>query len=165
MDIIVKKMMCDSEIRGKAYVHWKSWHEAYPGLVAQSYLDKLTLEKCEAIAYRWPDNILVAKDGEDVIGFVGFGKYRDDELPDAGEVFSIYILSRYYGQGVGSQLMREALNQLRDYPQTAVWVLKENQRAIRFYQRWGYRFDGREETLMLDSPVIEARMILKRSPA
>ena len=50
MDIIVKKMMSDSEIRGKAYVHWKSWHEAYPGLVAQSYLDKLTLKKCEAIA-------------------------------------------------------------------------------------------------------------------
>jgi len=45
MDIIIKKMESDAEIKGKAYVHWKSWQEAYPGMVAQSYLDKLTLEK------------------------------------------------------------------------------------------------------------------------
>ena len=30
----------DEEIKGKAYVHWKSWHEAYVGIVSQEYLDK-----------------------------------------------------------------------------------------------------------------------------
>lgn len=33
MNITVKAMETDAEIRGKAYVHWKSWHEAYKGLV------------------------------------------------------------------------------------------------------------------------------------
>ena len=36
--ISIKKMETDDEIKGKAYVHWKSWHEAYPGIVSQNYL-------------------------------------------------------------------------------------------------------------------------------
>ena len=162
MNIVMKKMESDDEIKGKAYVHWKSWQEAYPGLVDQRYLDSLTLDKCEKTAYRWLDNIIVAKDGDSVVGFVGYGKYRDDELENAGEVFSIYILSEYYGKGVGYRLMKAALSQLTEYPRIAVWVLKNNQRAIRFYERCGYRFDGREEMLVLGSPVIEARMLLER---
>ncbi len=47
MNVVIKKMETDDEIRGKAYVHWKSWQEAYSGIVDQRYLDSLTLEKCE----------------------------------------------------------------------------------------------------------------------
>ena len=163
MDIAIKKMETDSEIKGKGYVHWKSWQEAYAGIVPQTYLEgRMTLEKCEAIAFRWPDNILVAKDGERVVGFAGYGKCRNDDLPDAGEVFAIYILSEYYGQSVGWRLMREALKQLSAYSRIAVWVLKDNRRAIRFYERCGFRFDGREEVIELDAPLTEARMVLER---
>jgi hypothetical protein len=41
-------METEDEIKGKAYVHWRAWHEAYPDLVSQEYLNQLTLEKCEA---------------------------------------------------------------------------------------------------------------------
>ena len=155
-------METDAEIKGKAYVHWKSWQEAYPGIVDQCYLDSLTLDKCEKIAYRWTENIIIAKDGDSVVGFVGYGKYRNDELENAGEVFSIYILSQYYGKCVGYRLMQAALSELAVYPVIAVWVLKENTRAIRFYEQCGYRFDGREEILELGSPVVEVRMVLER---
>ena len=37
---------------------------------------------------------------------------------------------QYYGQGIGYQLMQAGLSQLKEYPQVAVWVLKENKRAI-----------------------------------
>jgi len=162
MDIVVKKMESDDEIKGKAYVHWKSWQEAYPGIVDRRYLDELTLEKCESIAYRWPDNIIIAKDGDSVIGFVGYGKCRNDDLENSGEVFAIYILSEYYGKGVGYSLMKAALAQLKEYHRIAVWVLKNNKRAIRFYQHCGYSFDNREETIVLGSPVVEIRMTLER---
>ena len=162
MNVTIKKMETDDEIKGKAYVHWKSWQEAYPGIVDQQYLDELTLEKCESIAYRWLDNIIIAKDGDAVVGFAGYGKYRNDELENTGEVFAIYILAEYYGRGVGYRLMQEALAQLADYPKIAVWVLKDNERAINFYKRCGYRLDGREEILQLGSPVTEVRMILER---
>lgn len=86
-------METDAEIKGKAYVHWKSWQEAYSGIVDQRYLDSLTLDKCEKIAFRRTDNVIIAKDGDSVIGFVGFGKYRNDELENAGEVL-LFIFYR-----------------------------------------------------------------------
>ncbi|WP_022778856.1 hypothetical protein [Butyrivibrio sp. AE3009] len=46
MSIEIKKMETDDEFKGKAYVHWKGWQEAYTGIVDQGYLDGLTLEKC-----------------------------------------------------------------------------------------------------------------------
>ena len=158
MSIEIKKMESDEEIRGKAYVHWKSWLEAYKGIVDQNYLDSLTLEKCEEIAFKWPDNLIVAKEGDRVVGFVGYGKYHDEELIETGEIFAIYILEEYYGTGVGKALMQAGLDEL-DYPAVALWVLKGNKRAIRFYEKCGFSLDGREEEIKLGSPIVEIRMI------
>lgn len=162
MNILIKPMESSSEIEGKAYVHWKSWQETYKGLVEQTYLDSLTLEKCTKIAYQWPDNILVSKDGDKVIGFTGYGSYRDDTLPETGEVFAIYILSEYYGKKVGYALMQAALRELSEYRQIALWVLKGNERAIRFYEKCGFRFDGTEQSITLGQENTELRMILVR---
>ena len=95
MSIIIKQMETEEEIKGKAYVHWRAWHEAYPDLVSQEYLNQLTLEKCEAIAFKWTDHLLVAKDGDRVIGFVGYGD-RGKEAPETGEIFALYVLSEFY---------------------------------------------------------------------
>ncbi len=160
--IVIKPMETEDEIKGKGYVHWKAWHEAYPGLVDQSYLDKMTLEKCvDAAARRFTNSTLVAKDGGRVIGFAVFGDCRDNDLHDAGEVYAIYVLAEYYGSGAGRELMRASLQRLIQ-PRVAVWVLKGNERAIRFYQKCGFRFDGHENTLDLGSPAVELRMILDR---
>ena len=67
----IKLMESEEEIKGKAYVHYKSWHETYRDLVDAKYLESITLEKCNTIAHQWGDNIIVAKDKERVIGFVG----------------------------------------------------------------------------------------------
>lgn len=158
MSVIIKKMETADEIRGKAYVHWKSWQEAYPGIVDQRYLDALTLEKCEEIAFRWTDNILVAEDGDRVIGFVGYGSSGDGE-ERTGEIHAIYVLAEYYGQGVGYRLMQAGLERLHGYPKVVVRVLTENGRAIRFYERCGFLPVGREETLQLGSPVSVIRMV------
>lgn len=160
MSIYIKPMESDDEIRGKAYVHWKAWQEAYPGIVDQAYLDAFTLEKCTDIAFRWPDNLLVAKDGETVIGFVGYGRCSDGALPETGEVFAIYILQEYYGQKVGYALMSAAIEKLSDYKRIAVWVLEGNRRAIRFYEKYGFRFDGTRQEIQLGTANTEVRMIL-----
>ncbi|MDE5588880.1 MAG: hypothetical protein K2J60_07025, partial [Acetatifactor sp.] len=85
-----KIMESEVETNGKGYVHYKSWHETYTDLVDKNYMDGITLEKCTEIAHRWPDNIIVAKDGDNVIGFVGYGAYRDNTLPEHGEIFALY---------------------------------------------------------------------------
>lgn len=162
MTITIKPMESSSEIEGKAYVHWKSWQEAYKGLIDQAYLDNLTLNKCIKRAYQWPDNIFVARDGNKVIGFVGYGSCQDDALPETGEVFSIYVLSEYYGKKIGYALMQTALCALSEYRQITLWVLKGNTRAIRFYEKCGFRFDGTEKPITLGTENTELRMILIR---
>lgn len=160
MQITIKKMETDNEIKGKAFVHFKSWQEAYTGIVDQSFLDKRTIEKCEEMAVNTVDNTIVAKDGERVVGFVQYGKYNYGDLENAGEIIALYVLADYYGKGIGHLLMQEAMQYLSDYPQIALFVKKDNQRAINFYTRYGFRFDGQEGMTQIGATV--ARMVLKR---
>ena len=160
MSITIKPMQSPAEFEGKGYVHWRSCHETYRGLMGQSYLDALTPEKCTEMAYRWPDNILVAKDGEKVAGFAGYGPCRDDGFSEAGEVIALYVLSEYHGKRVGRALLDAALEQLSKYRRIILWVLKGNGRAIRFYEKCGFRFDGTEQTAMFGKECIKQRMIL-----
>lgn len=162
MNYIIKQMQTEDEIDGKGYVHYKSWQETYVGLVDGEYLKSITEEKCKTIARKWVDNILIAKDGDKVIGFVAYGKYRDDSLSGFGEIYAIYVLADYYGQRVGYELMNAAFEKLIAYKNIAVWVLKGNERAIRFYERYGFRFDGTEQKIKLGTPNTELRMICER---
>ena len=142
MGVVIKPMETDEEIRGKARVACQAWHEAYPGLISQAYLDTVTMEKCEKAAFDHPWNTFVAKDGERVVGFVFFGEDKEDS--SVGEIFALYVLREYYGTGLGRRLMDEALAQLADYPVVRLWAVKGNVRAIRFYEKCGFRPDGAE---------------------
>jgi ribosomal protein S18 acetylase RimI-like enzyme len=156
-------MESEEEINGKAYVHYKSWHETYLDLIDEDYLSRITLEKCTEIAHRASDQILVAKDGNTVIGFVAYGAYRDKALPQYGEIYAIYVLEAYHGKQIGYALMNAAIGRLAIYQKIAVWVLKGNDRAIRFYERYGFRFDGTEAEVTLGTSNIERRMIYARN--
>ena len=160
MQITIKKMQTDEEIKGKAFVHFRSWQEAYTGIVDQSFLDERTIEKCEEIAVNTMENTIIAKDGERVVGFIQYGEYNYGDLENAGEIIALYVLADYYGKGIGYRLMQEAMQYLCDYPQIALFVIKDNQRAIDFYTRYGFRFDGQEGMTQIGATV--ARMVLKR---
>ena len=156
--ITIKRMETDDEIRGKAYVHWLCWHEAYAEMVSEAYLEKLTLDKCEQIAFQWRDNILVVLDGERVVGFAGYGCSRESQ--NVGELFALYVLPSYWGTGIAKHLFEAVSEQLSAYCAIGLWVLKENARAIRFYQKYGFVPTGEEQDLP-SVGATEIRMILK----
>lgn len=162
MSYIIKQMQTVDEIEGKGYVHYKSWQETYKGLIDPEYLKNITEEKCKTIAHKWTDNIIIAKDGDKVIGFVAYGRCRSEEINDCGEIFAIYVLADYYGQKVGYELMNAAFEKLAAFKKIAVWVLKGNERAIKFYERYGFRFDGVEQEIKLGTSNTELRMIFER---
>ena len=151
------------EIEGKGYVHYKSWQETYSQLLNAEYLKNITEEKCKMIAHKWTDNILVAKDGENVVGFVAFGECRDESLHNSGEIVAIYVLAEYHGKGVGYELMNAAVQKLSDYNKIAVWVLDGNECAIGFYKKYGFCFDGVEREINLGTLKTELRMIYKKA--
>jgi GNAT superfamily N-acetyltransferase len=71
--------------------------------------------------------IVVAEEGHRLVGFVAF----------AGAVLhALYVLPPYWGRGLGSELLAVA------GPVQELWVLRDNLRARRFYERHGWRADG-----------------------
>lgn len=158
MKIIIKTMETPEEIEGKSLVHWQTWREAYDDLLPANYQETMTLEKCRFFSQKYPENTLIAMDGKKVVGFISYGNYRDETI-QAGEIIALYVLKDYYGKGVSKQLMHAAFVALDQFSEIYLWVLKENKRAIAFYQKMGFTFDGQEQILKLGKPVKELRMI------
>ena len=55
--------------------------------------------------------------------------------------------------------MKAALTALDSFSEIFLWVLKDNKRAIAFYQKMGFTFDGQEKMLELGKPIKEKRMV------
>ncbi|SCY48974.1 Acetyltransferase (GNAT) family protein [Lachnospiraceae bacterium XPB1003] len=157
--ICIKSAETDEELCGRGYVHCTAWQEAYRGIVCDQYLDSMTVEATTARARQFPENTLVAKDKEKVVGFAVYGPSRDKDLPNAGEVMAIYVLSEYYDKKIGYRLMNEAVSRLSEYDTIFVWVLEKNERAIRFYHKYGFEFDGCKMEWNLGTTVSLVRMI------
>ncbi|HEM2548178.1 TPA: GNAT family N-acetyltransferase [Streptococcus suis] len=161
--MIIKQMETDEEILGKAYVHWKSWQEAYADLLPQEFLkNTYTLERCQDWAVRYPQNILVALVDEKVVGFACYGTSSQEDLQEAGELYALYVLADYYDQGIGYRLIQAALEKLQSYQTVTLWVLEGNVRAIAFYEKVGFQFDGVKKVVHLGAERIEHRMILRQ---
>ena len=62
---------------------------------------------------------------------------------------------KYQGRGIGRRLLEAALELLKDSREICLWTLKENRRAIRFYQKCGFEPDGAEKL----NPRLEAAEI------
>lgn len=58
--------------------------------------------------------------------------------------------------------MNASVEKLAGYNKIAVWVLKGHERAIHFYERYGFRFDGFESEIMLGTKNTGLRMIYER---
>lgn len=136
-----------------AQVHVRSWQAAYAGLMEAEFLERLSVDER---AIRWRDILqkeesqtFVARQGTSVVGFVSFGKCRDEGAPEKrGEIWALYVQPEVWGQGVGRALLEKAVQELRlrRHDGTSLWVLSQNQRAIRFYEAFGFkRVPGREK--------------------
>ena len=158
MKIIIKTMETPEEIEEKSLVHWQTWREAYDDLLPADFQETMTLEKCRFFSQKYPENTLIAMDEKKVVGFISYGNYRDETI-QAGEIIALYVLKDYYGKGVSKQLMHAAFVALDQFSEIYLWVLKDNKRAIAFYQKMGFTFDGQEKILDLGKPVKELRMM------
>ncbi|MFC8673423.1 GNAT family N-acetyltransferase [Streptomyces griseorubiginosus] len=152
----------------------RGWQSAYRGLVPRSYLDAMSPERdAERHRARFaqgdPDIVnLVAEWDGDVVGWACHGPYRDGEVRTAdAELYAVYVDPRRYGSGIGQALLREALwnRTALGHDRMYLWVLKDNTRARRFYERAGFEADGTEEPFEADGvPVPEVRYVRPLTP-
>ena len=88
------------------------------------------------------DSLLVATDGDDVVGFVTFdveaGSYEQDAT--RGLVENLYVVPDRRGEGIGTALLAAAEDRLRERGCEAFFleVMAANDSARRFYREAGY---------------------------
>jgi GNAT superfamily N-acetyltransferase len=129
-----------------AQLHVDVWDDAYTGLMPQTILDERR-DKVAERAERWRDILgrdgttWLAEDAGGLVGFAGAGPARDNDIDTPTELYALYVRASYYGTGLGYALFEQTLGDRAAY----LWVLAGNDRAIRFYERQGFRLDGTED--------------------
>ena len=89
---------------------------------------------------------------------VGYVKLKDGIVPSeligqsCMEIARIYSVQNMIGKGVGKKLMQASLNVAEQRKKQTLWlaVWKDNQRAIDFYERWGFKIFGEQDFLLGD---------------
>lgn len=135
-----------SDAEALAHLHLDVWDDAYTGLMPQQILDDRRaavderIERWRAILEGDHSNLLaVGPDG--LVGFACAGPGRDNDVDTELELKALYVRAAWWGTGVGYVLFEQAVGDRAAY----LWVLANNQRAIRFYERQGFRLDGVED--------------------
>jgi ribosomal protein S18 acetylase RimI-like enzyme len=125
---------------GVARVQVETWQATYAHVLPPERLQALSVEE-RAVQWRTNPPIVAEVDGE-VVGFVSVGASRDADAD--GELYAIYVLPKHWSTGAGRALMEAgeaALRGLRHHD-VVLWVLEDNPRARRFYERAGWATDG-----------------------
>jgi len=139
MEIRKAHQQDDFEAIGNIYA--SSWKVAYQGIVPQDYLDALEGNRWATILAKAQYDAYVIMDGAKYAGTSSICAARDENMAGWGEVISIYLLPEYFGAGYAQPLLEGALNALQSkgYRHAYLWVLEQNTRARRFYEKQGFK--------------------------
>jgi ribosomal protein S18 acetylase RimI-like enzyme len=96
---------------------------------------------------------LLAYKGENIAGYVMIHTGETPEAvsgPKPTELVRIYVETGFIGQGYGSALMSACLVEANRGGYETIWlgVWERNQRAIRFYEKWGFDKVGTKEFML-----------------
>lgn len=147
-------------------MHVEAWRSTYAGVVPDSYLARLSVERrlehwertlCESDE---PGRELVYVAGSDdlkVIGFASGGPEREGNEEYPGELYAIYLLEGAQRQGIGRKLLPATAAGLagRGFDAMLLWVLADNPIGRGFYERLGGRVVGQKEVVMDDARLVE----------
>jgi ribosomal protein S18 acetylase RimI-like enzyme len=157
-------------------VHVAAWRSAYPGILPDAYLAKLSITRQAAYYDRAIRNgmgvhvaIAGAAGGDNadgaatrIVGFATGGRAREGASGHLGEgeIETLYVLDDFRDQGVGRRLMTAAASHLADIGCRSAycWVLRDNPSRW-FYRRIGGR-QAAETTIQVGgAPVVQTAFV------
>lgn len=128
-----------------ARVRVDSWRTTYRGLLEDEYLENMTPNQ---YVHMWRNIIAsagaqgytyVAESNSDhIVGFALGGTDRNGSQVYDAELYAIYLLEEFQGQGLGRQLVKRLAQRLlqEGYHSMRVWVLAKNPSRA-FYESLG----------------------------
>lgn len=83
------------------------------------------------------DNYLIARDEEKIVGLLSCGKSKNDLFQKSGEIYSINIIEKYQGQGIGKKLFMKGIKELinKGYNNMIINVPQEC-KSINFFEKY-----------------------------
>ncbi|MEL7542802.1 MAG: GNAT family N-acetyltransferase [Pseudomonadota bacterium] len=131
-----------------AHVFAETWTAAYQGILSDTGIRRMLSTRRATYWHRFlshSDGLLVAVNGEEIVGYVTFGPARTK--PDAidpsprGEIYELYVAPLHQGSGHGGRLFAAARARLNRKGRTGllVWALSDNTIAAQFYEGRGGR--------------------------
>ena len=122
-----------------------SFHTAFADFVTPQTMDACAREdNCiamiEGIFQQGKVHFLIGEDS---------GMLAWQQTQEGAEIIAIHSLPESWGTGLGHAMLTEALGQIGDRA-VFLWAFKENQRARRFYEKHGFRWDGTQRTSDFD---------------
>ena len=161
MNYLIRKRTKE-DCKDIAHVVTVAWNETYKGIVPDWFLDELKNNEEERAKKTFNEfdeqdnNQFVLEVDNKVVGFVNFGVTGDESYQNCGEIFALYILSEYKGNGFGRKLVETAKNELKNmgYDKMIIACLKGNP-SNDFYKHIGgvYVKDGLYKRLQLEENV------------
>lgn len=147
-----------------AALHVASWRETYEHLLPAGFF---TAEHSAKRQQMWRNMLgnpreswvirLAEVDGR-TIGFAMSGPTAptaDHSIPRERQLFMLYVLREFHGSGAGQALLDAVLGTAP----AVLWVAAENPRAVAFYRRNGFEFDGVVQTDPTAPAITDARMV------
>ena len=152
----------EDHFRAMSLIHALGWRDTYVGYVPDDYLAReITDERWvpffrEDYATGRCRGLLLYRD-QTPVACVNYGPARtknlnagqpssfpNDAYQGWGEIISFYTHPAERGKGYGGLLFEEAVNRLKaaGHQNAFVFVLRENEKARRFYARHGFAWDG-----------------------
>lgn len=121
-------------------IYAESWKYAYRGMIPQDYLDSISEGQWVSYLSNPDRKTLLCLENDIMIGTSSFSNSRSEQFEGWGEIISIYLLPEYIGKGYGKQLIEFAVLELKKlgYDNIFLWVLEENSKARRFYEKAGF---------------------------
>lgn len=159
------------DVKAIARINADAWREAYRDIVTPDYLSRnftvfMREKRFQEIIKQSGQQLYTCLLDQTVIGFYSIGEPRDEDMPaDSRELIAMYFDPAYWRKGFGSLAMRDALNRTAGASAVYLWVLERNLPAVRFYERFGYRPDGKKQTLDLGKPAVVCRYIIEKQLA
>lgn len=135
-----------------ASVHSQSLRAAYKDIIPDDILENdFSVERRRAgftreLDKKRPFNV-IAIDDDNPVGLLSFGDSRHIKVDeDTTELWRIYLLPQYWGSGFGKQIFSWGINEIksRGFKKVILWVLEENIRARRFYEKNDFIHDGQK---------------------
>ena len=136
-----------TDVETIASVHVATWRACYRNLIPEEFLARLSAQDREPGWRKLIDTagrtIFVCRPQRQTVGFAACGPTRDVDKDAAlvGELYAIYVLPDFWGEGCGHAMCKRVERVLTStkFIEANLWVLDGNARARQFYEREGFR--------------------------